>query len=734
MKRTLLIVGLVLGLALVFAACAPAVAPTEAPVVEAPAEPTAVPPTEVPPAPTEDPAVAIAEEFASTGHADAASESFVHWDEEAEIPTSCAKCHSEAGFTEFASTGAIAAGIPVPGKPFTCTLCHSDAADALTAVTFPSGVVVENLGKEAICMTCHQGRESTDSVDAKLAKYGEDLDPDAVPAPLPAATADGKPIALSFSNVHYAAAASTLYGGQVRTGYQYPGKMYDVKLAHVTGYDTCVSCHDPHKGEVKLEACTECHGELATAADLKNVREPSSAFDYDGDGELEGIGVEIEGMQAILLTSIQNYALEVAGAEIKYDAATYPYFMGADGKSYANWTPRLLKAAFNYQVALKDAGGYAHGGKYLIQLMFDSIEDLNASEKLTTKFDVETLAREDSGHFNGATESWRHWDEATETKAAYTVEAGCATCHSANGIIQAAKGEEVTENPAGNGLTCYSCHDFSSYPPTILPQADVTIASGKTISFGENAASNICLNCHSARTGKITIDKMITDFAVTDMDAVVAPATIDGKEVKFSFKNSHYQGVAGQWFGTDAQVAYEYEGKTYVGTNKHPVINEKAGCVGCHDGHTGEIDLANCTTCHAGVEDVDLIRMYPTDWDGDGNTTEGLRDEYTPIRDAMYASIVAYAKDTVGVGILYNRDVYPYWFEDKDGNEEIDTDADGKNVAYTSWTARLMKAAYNFNWLRKTSGGFAHNFKYITQIAIDTIEDLGGDVTTFVRP
>lgn len=38
----------------------------------------------------------------------------------------------------------------------------------------------------------------------------------------------------------------------------------------------------------------------------------------------------------------------------------------------------LLKAAYNYQTSLKDPGAYAHGGKYIIELMYDSVEDLNA--------------------------------------------------------------------------------------------------------------------------------------------------------------------------------------------------------------------------------------------------------------------------------------------------------------------------------------------------------------------
>ena len=111
---------------------------------------------------------------------------------------------------------------------------------------------------------------------------------------------------------------------------------------HVEGRDTCIGCHDPHTLKVKVEECAACHGDGVLAeGGLQNIREPqASAWDYDGDGNKEeGMYHEIEGLQEALLAQIQTYAKDKAGAEIKYDAATYPYFMGADGKAYPNWTP-----------------------------------------------------------------------------------------------------------------------------------------------------------------------------------------------------------------------------------------------------------------------------------------------------------------------------------------------------------------------------------------------------------
>jgi hypothetical protein len=47
-------------------------------------------------------------------------------------------------------------------------------------------------------------------------------------------------------------------------------------------------------------------------------------------------------------------------------------------KRYASWTPRLLKAAYNYQLVTKDPGAYAHNPVYAMQLLYDSLESLSA--------------------------------------------------------------------------------------------------------------------------------------------------------------------------------------------------------------------------------------------------------------------------------------------------------------------------------------------------------------------
>jgi hypothetical protein len=279
----------------------------------------------------------------------------------------------------------------------------------MDSVVMPSGVEITGLGREARCMQCHQGRESTVSVNEAITKVGVEED---------TVSED-----LKFLNIHYFAAAATKYGTVAKGGYEYEGKSYDARFDHVEGFNTCTSCHDSHTLELKVEACSGCHSGVASADDLKKVRMRGSQADYDGDGDLsEGIYDEIRGLQAKLYQAIQGYAAEISGTPVVYEASRYPYFFidtnangepDADETAYPNkynaWTPRLVKAAYNYQVSQKDPGAFAHGGKYIIQLLYDSIEDLNTA--LSDPVDLTGANRIDTGHFAGSEEAFRHFDE-----------------------------------------------------------------------------------------------------------------------------------------------------------------------------------------------------------------------------------------------------------------------------------------------------------------------------------
>jgi len=181
---------------------------------------------------------------------------------------------------------------------------------------------------------------------------------------------------LKFLNIHYFAAGATLFGTQAKGLYEYNGKVYAGKFEHVKGYEGCADCHDAHSLQPKLQACKGCH----------NTDDPTQIA---GPGDKEPLAATFETMKARLLEGVTAYAKDVAKAPIVYSPASYPYWFidtNGNGKAdpdelktenaYVSWTPRLLKAAYNYQASVKDPGAFVHNHTYVFQVLYDSIADL----------------------------------------------------------------------------------------------------------------------------------------------------------------------------------------------------------------------------------------------------------------------------------------------------------------------------------------------------------------------
>lgn len=663
--------------------------------------------------------VPFQELWEGSAHAAAEDEAFVHWDEDdpAEVPVACAKCHSTPGYQDFLGADGTEAGVvdnPAPiGTTVECAACHNPVAATHTSVVMPSGIELVGLGAEARCIECHQGRHSTVSVNASIEEAGLMDDPDAVSEDL------------GFSNIHYYAAAATMYGTLAKGGYEYDGKSYDGKFDHAAGYSTCVDCHSPHSLELRVEECSQCHTDVASVEDLPSIRMAGSLVDYDGDGNIEeGIGEEIATMQETLLGAMQTYASEVAGTAIVYDSHSYPYFFidtnengepDEDEAAYPNrytaWTARLAKAAYNYQTSLKDPGAYAHGGKYIIQLLYDSIEDLNADL-------VAGMHRIDHGHFAGSEEAFRHWDEDGGV-----VPASCAKCHTAEGLPFFLQESVSVSTAASNGFDCSTCHnDLAAF--TTYEVADVTFPSGATVALDDPNA-NLCLECHQGRQSTVSVNQHIQSAGVGD----------DEVSENIGFRNVHYFAAGATLFGTEVQGAYEYEGNEYVGRFEHVPAYDT--CIECHSTHQLIVKVDECAGCHQGVEsaeDLAAIRMDATDYDGDGNTDEGIAGEIETMQEALYAALQTYAVDTTEAGIVYDSHSYPYFFVDANGNGEPDPDEANYGNRYTSWTPAMLRAAYNYQYAQKDPGAYTHNARYIIQALYDSIQAIGGDVGGMTRP
>jgi hypothetical protein len=341
----------------------------------------------------------IIAEWSESGHANFKGEPFRHWDRPGSIPTSCAKCHSPHGFNDFALDGVVGEASEL-GHKISCGTCHTEEGDgatlwdrkatytALDQVRFPSTLTADLGDDSNMCMACHQGRESKVSIDTTIATGGIDN--------------------LAFVNIHYFAAAATVFGTQVKGGYEYDNnsnigaRTYVGRFAHVTSRNTCIECHmnptpEPnHTFFPRVSDCQPCHANLLTPTDpanpFRDVRiAVVSPEDFDGDGNTtEGLYFEIwDTLVPDLLAQIQTYADNVQGVAIAYDPNIYPYwFKDTNGNGVADageavfanrynvFDAALLKAAYNYQVVQKEPCGYIHNARYVLQLIIDSIEDL----------------------------------------------------------------------------------------------------------------------------------------------------------------------------------------------------------------------------------------------------------------------------------------------------------------------------------------------------------------------
>jgi cytochrome c553 len=112
--------------------------------------------TEAPNA-TQAPAVVVPEtpyltDWQGSAHADVASEPFRHWDDATAnpdgVPTTCAKCHTSAGYQDYlgvdgSEANKVDAAVPsANAQGIQCVACHNVGTISKTTVIFPSGIEI----------------------------------------------------------------------------------------------------------------------------------------------------------------------------------------------------------------------------------------------------------------------------------------------------------------------------------------------------------------------------------------------------------------------------------------------------------------------------------------------------------------------------------------------------------------------------------------------------------------
>jgi hypothetical protein len=322
----------------------------------------------------------------------------------------CYKCHN--GLTSIAyqedEQGTPDGPVVFGDEPVMCITCHDPHENgpglttnlrkpavmtkySSTAITFSGNVFLDNTpvpdgtGNATICVFCHQGRESG------LTLFWQRLASDS--------TLKGS----TFFNPHYLGTAAMLW---TRNGYEYPGKMYGMVVDHQQ--TNCYGCHmaegvtpnvGGHTWKIVSDDDSVVNSATCNASSCHDGRVPTTnsgdqfddfrdtvydpANDYDGNGSIEGIPVEIAGLENRLIDLLQANGLF-------YDDTSYPYFFSDSGHtaSFTDWELPTYKAAFNLSYVIKglpsgssqigepNTSAATHNYRYNIELLHDSYEDL----------------------------------------------------------------------------------------------------------------------------------------------------------------------------------------------------------------------------------------------------------------------------------------------------------------------------------------------------------------------
>jgi hypothetical protein len=280
----------------------------------------------------------------------------------------CAKCHNglyAADFLNDPESFRDPGSDPTEALPITCAVCHDPHGNnnpsslrnaSVTDRSLPNQVLVEAAGAGRLCMACHNGRRTRTDIDGQIQNgSSRGIGP------------------------HHSVQGDMLAGVNA---YQLINESFPWSSSrHILAEDACVTCHThPHEGDPEgsgepnytghrfaptVQACQQCHGVL------NDFDEVMAKQDFDGDGTIEGVQVEVQG----LLDRLRQTIID-ASATPEARAALEENFEGKLGDATVS-TVDQRKAGYNLAYVSFDGSKGVHNTTYAVQLLQQSILFLN---------------------------------------------------------------------------------------------------------------------------------------------------------------------------------------------------------------------------------------------------------------------------------------------------------------------------------------------------------------------
>jgi hypothetical protein len=257
----------------------------------------------------------------------------------------------------------------------------------------------------------------------------------------------------------------------------------------------------------------------------------------------------------------------------------------------------------------------------------------------------------------------------------------CSGCHTGNGFVARAEGEEVGTYPNPTMIHCFTCHAPHTNRNLSLRVNEVTLADGTEVQIGE---ANICASCHQSRQ---------------DVNTYVS-----GRVTLSTHWGPHHGPQADMLLATNG---YEYDGYTYEDLRFHRGAT-KNGCLDCHfeftqnfvvGGHSfnmvalldgeGMLLVDGCNVCHDNLDSFD----------------------YHDIPDSVRVL------EAVLAGLL----------------EEAGLLEDGEPTSVTT-SADSAGAVWNYLIVEEDRSNGVHNSKYEVGLLQSSIDFLNGDLTPEASP